>query len=165
MALALYSPEDVIILLGGIYEVNGLHEGSFVSISETSQRYTTSVTADGRVSRTHMNVPVQNIEITLSSISDSNQVFSSWAFADSKLYGAMVPLYIKDNSGSTLFFSPMTWIESVPSVTLSEGVEARTWTLKSAGGSKIIGGNYRDGIIDSDLVGLGLIGADLGGIL
>ena len=48
MALALYSPEDVTILLGGIYQIEGLVEGSFISIAEDN-RWTTSVTADKKV--------------------------------------------------------------------------------------------------------------------
>lgn len=166
MGIALYSPEDVIILLGGVYPITGLHEGTFLSISEESNKFTTSVTADGRVSRTHMNVPIHRIELTLSSLADANTLFTTWAFADGKLYGAMLPMYIKDGMGSTLFYSPMTWIESAPSVSFSEGVEARTWVLKSAGGVSSVGGNGElSQSVLSDLAGIGLIAADFAGIL
>ena len=79
MALALYSPEDVIILLGGLYQIEGLTEGSFVTISEDKNRWETTVTTDGRVTRIHNKNPTHSVTITLASTADSNSIFSAWA--------------------------------------------------------------------------------------
>ena len=162
--LALYSPEDVVILLGGIYQVTGTHEGSFITISEGGNQWETTVTADGRVSRTHIKDPTHSVSITLASTADANSVFSAWTSADNFLFGAMIPLFIKDNMGTTLFYAPMSWVEKVPDSSFSTDVEPREWVLRTAGATSTIGGNESGGMIDSDLASLGFISADFAGL-
>ena len=165
MALALYSPEDVIILLGGLYQIEGLTEGSFVTISEDKNRWETAVTADGRVTRIHNKNPTHSVTITLASTADSNSIFSAWASADGILFQAMFPLFIKDNNGTTLFYAPVSWVEKVPEISFNEGVEGRAWVIKAVGATATIGGNESGGIIDTNLASLGFIAADFGGVI
>lgn len=146
MAMALYSPEDVVILLGGFYQLEGLHDGSFLSISDEKVRWETSVTADGSVSRTNVTPAVHTISITLSSVSSSNSILTTWATADSFLYGAILPLIIKDMSGSTMFYTTECWIEKVADTSFDTSVTGREWILKSAGGSLSVGGNSEGGV-------------------
>lgn len=165
MALALYSPEDVTILLGGIYQIEGLVEGSFISIVEDDDRWTTSVTADKKVVRTYTGSGTYTISITLMSTANANAIFSMWALADSKLFGAVFPLFIKDGNGTTMLYASSTWIESAPNVYYSENIGDRTWVLKAAGVNLTIGGNESGGLVDSNLVSLGMLAADIGGVL
>ena len=165
MELALYSPEDVIVLLGGLYQIEGLYEGSFVSISEDGGRWQTSSTADGRVSRTHNKDSTHNVTISLSSTSNANSVFSAWASADGILFGAMIPLFIKDNNGTTLFYAPMSWVEKVPDTTFGVDVESRDWVLRTAGATHSVGGNESGGAVSTELAALGFIGADFAGLI
>lgn len=165
MALALYSPEDVTILLGGIYQIEGLVEGSFISIAEDNGRWTTSVTADKKVIRTYTGSGTYTISITLMSTANANGVFSAWITADSKLFGAVLPLFIKDGNGSTMMYASSTWIESAPNVDYSENVGDRTWVLKAAGVVMSVGGNEDGGLIEANLASLGLLAADIKGIL
>lgn len=162
MTIATYSPEDVIILLGGVYQIEGLYEGSFVTISEEGKRWETSVTADGRVSRTHINSPIHSVSLTLMSTASANTVFSAWASADGLLFGAMIPLMIKDSMGTSVFYAPMSWIEEVPESSFDVDVGERVWSLKTAGAVYTIGGNEGSG---TDIASLGLIGADIAGLL
>lgn len=165
MALALYSPEDVIILLGGIYQIEGLHEGSFISIEEDEDRWKTSVTTDGRVTRTHNKTATHTVSITLSSTADANSIFSAWAAADGFLYGAMLPLFIRDTNGTSMFYSPVTWVEKSPQASFDEGVTGREWVLKASGAVNTIGGNESGGVIPTELAVLGFIGADVAGFI
>ena len=163
--LALYSPEDVIILLGGIYQITGTHEGSFISINEGNNRFYTSVTTDGRITRTHIKDPTHTVNITLASTAEANSVFSAWASADGILFGAMIPLFIKDNMGTTLFYAPMSWVEKVPDANFSTEVEAREWVIKTAGATATIGGNESGGIVPVELAALGFLSADFAGLI
>ena len=162
--IALYSPEDVVILLGGIYRIEGVFDGTFISISEEEDRWSTSVTVDGRVTRTHKKSPLHTVSITLSSTSEDNGVFSSWASTDGLLFGAVLPLFIKDSRGTSLFYSPMTWIEKVPDSGFSTEVEGREWVLKASGATHIIGGNEGGGV-NTNLAALGFIAADFAGLV
>lgn len=165
MSIATYSPEDVIILLGGVYAVEGLVEGSFVSITKESPQYSTISTADGRVSRVNIEDPTHIITINLNSFSDSNLIFTTWVATDELVQSAMFPLFIKDGMGTTLFYAPLCWVESTAEVEFDVGITGRKWVLRSAGGKLVAGGNGSGGVVDSNLAALGLIAADFGGLL
>lgn len=164
MSIVTYSPEDVIILLGNVYAVEGLVEGSFISIAKEAQQYKTSLTADGRVSRVNIEDPTHTITITTNSFSESNLIFTAWAATDQVIQSAMFPLFVKDAMGSTLFYAPLCWVESMAEVEFDVGITGRKWVLRSAGGKMVVGGNG-DSVVDSNLVSLGLIAADFGGLL
>lgn len=165
MALALYSPEDVIILLGGIYQIEGLHEGSFISIREDEAKWKTEVTTDGRVTRTFNKNPTHTVTLTLSSVASDNSILSAWASTDAFLYGAILPLFIKDTNGTTMFYAPSTWVEKTPDSSFDEEVTGREWELKTSGAVYIVGGNESGEGIPTELAVLGFIGADFAGFI
>lgn len=164
MALATYSPEDVVILLGGVYPLDGVVAGTFIEVSRESSTFETSVTADGRVSRTHISDPTHNVTISLASTADSNSILSTLSSTDNLLQSVIVPLFVKDGLGGTMFYAPSCWIEKIPSVSFSEGVEVREWTIKTAGGVLSVGGNEKGSSVSTDLAALGFIAADFGGL-
>lgn len=163
--LSHYSPEDVVILLGGIYPVDGLVDGSFVSIQKDSDSYSTKITADGRVSRAHINVPTHTIRLSTMSTASVNDILSAWAFSDGKLYGVMMPFFVKDGLGTTLFYAPFAWIEKEPDLVLGTEVETREWTIKTAGAVRNVGGNEFGAIVPTSLAAAGFIAADFADIL
>ena len=165
MAMAYYSPEDVTILLGGVYKIEGLHEGSFLSISKDEPQYKTYVSTDGHVSRVHVNHPIHTVKITTSSIADVNSVLTTLAATDARTYGAIVPLFIKDTSGTTLFYTPNCWIEQLPEVSLGDEVEAREWVFKAVNASGVVGGDGSGGIVPPAVALAGVIGTDYLGSL
>lgn len=165
MSIATYSPEDVVILLGGIVPLEGLSEGSFISISKDTPQYNTVSTADGRVSRINVEDPTHIVTITLTSYSNANLIFSAWTAADELVQSAMIPLFVKDGLGSTLFYAPLCWVEKVPDTSFDVSTTDRVWTLRTAGGKLVNGGNMEGALIDSNLAALGFIAADVGNIL
>lgn len=162
--LATYSPEDVIILLGGVYRIEGLAEGSFISIAKNELAYKTTATSDGRVSRTKGEDPTHTVKITLSSFADSNLVFTAMVEADGLLHSAVIPFFMKDALGTTTFYAPMCWIEQVSDVTLADGITGREWTLRTAGGVLAVGGNESGSLVDTNLAALGFIAGDFAGL-
>lgn len=164
MSFALYSPEDITILLGGIYQIEGLHEGSFVSISKDSPLYETNVTSDGKVTRTHKEVPTYSVTITTSSVASVNSLLSAWAVADGVLYGAMFPLFIKDSNGGTLFYATQSWIEKLPDSSFGMDVEGRDWVIKAIAATSVVGGNEFGALLPTSLTAAGLLSADFSGL-
>ena len=162
--VAIYKPDEVIILLGGIYQIGGLVDGSFVSIERDEAYYSTNVSADGSVTRTHRESPVYTVRITLSSVASDNSVLSAWAFTDGMLYGAMLPMFIKDANGTSLFYAGQSWIESPPSQDYGLEVTERVWEIKCAQVSNMVGGNYSGGIANPSLSALGMLAGDAAGI-
>lgn len=163
MALALYNPEDITILLGGVYQVEGVVEGSFVSIKEDTSRWVSSQTSDKKVSRTYTGGGTYTVAISLMSTSNTNSIFSAWASADGILHGAILPLFIKDGNGTSLFYATSTWIESVPDNDFDVAIGSRTWTLKAAGVTATVGGNESGGVVNDNLASLGFLAADFAG--
>lgn len=162
--VALYSPEDVTILLGNVYRVEGLADGSFVQIAEEESRYKTTVSTDGKVSRTHVKNPTHKVTITTASTADVNNIFSAWASSDGILFGAMIPLFIKDGLGTTLFYAPLSWIEEVPTTVMGTEVTDRAWVIRAAGATSVVGGNGQGGGVDTNLAAIGFMAADFGGL-
>lgn len=62
--------------------------------------------------------------------STENKLLSD-LYNDDVLYNSgVVPASIKDGNGESSFSSPAAYVEGLPSVTYSNEVETRTWTLK-----------------------------------
>lgn len=139
--LATYSPEDVIISIAGFLPIEGLLEGTFVSISKDVQLFTSKESSDGVVSRVANKSGLYTVSVTLMSTADSNQVLSRLAMLDSSTKILKFPLIIKDTLGSTLLFSTSSWIENMPTTEFSTGVTARTWSIKCAKATLNVGGN------------------------
>lgn len=165
MDLALYSPEDITIMLGGIYEIVGLQEGTFLSISKDEAHFKTFVSTDGKVTRIYNNHPIYTVKMTLSCVADVNNVLTSLSTLDKTTYGVTIPLFIKDGNGTSLFYASSCWIEKIPDVTFSEGVESREWVIKASDATNVVGGNGIGGVVSTDLAAVGMIAADFVGLI
>lgn len=136
-----YSPEDVSILVAGVIPLVGLTDGSFVTISKDVQPFTSVRTTDGRVARLYSNDQTYTISITLHSASEGNDTLTKLWQIDELLQRAKFPLLIKDNLGSSFFFSTTSWIEQIPVTEYSTVITDRTWVIKSSQAIYNIGGN------------------------
>jgi hypothetical protein len=136
-----YSPEDIQVLVGGFYRVDGLSEGTFVEVSKDVMPYTSSRSADGMVGRKFTNNNTYTVKITVMSTSAANDLFTRLWLLDELTQMAKFPLLIKDSIGSGYFFSASTWFEQIPPLSFSTSVENRVWGLRSNEGIIHIGGN------------------------
>ena len=96
-SLAHYSPEDVTVLLGGVYPLDGFVDGSFVSIQKDSPNFTTKVTADGSISRTRNASSLYTVTVTLASFANTNKILTALAELDYRAMDARLLLLIKDS--------------------------------------------------------------------
>lgn len=153
MELANYCPEDVNCLAFGI-PLNGFADGTFISISKDKVSYGSTETADGQVARLYTNSQTYTISLTFHRGSISNDILTKLWQLDELSQVGKFPLFIKDLSGTDLFFSTNTWIKGVPSMVQSTNFDTRTWVLKSSQAVINIGSNQDASGILQDLINL-----------
>lgn len=163
MALATYSPEDVDILLAGIINISGFINGTFVNIAKDVGTFSTRESSDGVVSRNHASSGTYTVTLTLASTSESNKYLTLFSRLDDVTKMGMFPLIIKDRMGSTLLFSPKSWIETLPDTDFDVDVTERAWKIKCANAVLSIGGNEESSSIAEDVISVsgGLLGSFL----
>ncbi|MCK9530499.1 MAG: hypothetical protein M0R77_08060 [Gammaproteobacteria bacterium] len=161
--LGTYSPEDVTVLFGGVHQLSGFIDGTFISISKDEPSFSTRVSADGAPTRTFSSNPLYTVQLVLHSGSESNQVLSYALTVDEITKMGKFPLIIKDQLGSSLFFSLTSWIESKPDSDFSVSIEEREWTIKCSQVTFNVGGNDSPSSLGEDVLrtGLGLAGTFL----
>lgn len=148
-----YIPEEVTVLVAGILPIDGYIDGTFVNISKDIVPFSSKRTPDGSIARLYNRDQTYTIEITLHNGSDSNDFLTKlWQLDEITQGRGKFPLFIKDSSGSDLFFSTSTWIEQIPSLTKSNGIDARTWILRSAFAVINVGSNAEPSDIVNDLI-------------
>lgn len=151
-SIANYCPDDVTVVIAGLATVNGFAAGTFISIDKDVAPFSSVRTADGMTARMHNNDQTYTIEITLHVGSTTNELFTKLWLADEITKKAKFPLFIKDHSGSDLFFSTTTWIEGLPSLSKSTSFDTRTWTLRSSQATINYGTNNEPSSDVDDLV-------------
>ena len=153
MTLANYSPESVNCLAFGI-PLNGFADGTFINISKDKVSYGSTETTDGQVARIYTNSQTYTISLTFHRGSTSNDILTKLWQLDELSQVGKFPLFIKDLSGTDLFFSTSTWIEGVPNMVQSTNFDTRTWILKSSQAVINIGSNQDASGILQDLINL-----------
>lgn len=136
-----YAPDEVDILIAGFINVQGLADGTFISISKDTLPFTAKRTPDGSVARVSHRDQTYTIQITLHSGSSTNDMFTKLQIFDETTHKGKFPLLVKDQSGTDLFFSTSTWIEKPADIVKSTSVDQRVWTLRSAHAVLNVGGN------------------------
>lgn len=149
MGLLHYSPKDVSVTIAGFYQVEGYVDGTFISILKDSKPFATTKSLDGEVARIYRKDESFKVELTLAQSSGTNDFLSALYNIDVATQIGKFPLFIKDGRGSTTFLSLTTWIEDIPVVNFSNGMETRTWTLGCTQATLHVGGNVPQSLIES----------------
>jgi hypothetical protein len=149
-----YAPDSVQCLIGGILPVSGFVDGTFISISKDTMPFTSVKTPDGTVARLYNSDQTYTITLTLHCGSPSNDVLTKFWQLDEITQRGKFGLFVKDPSGSDLFFSTNTWIEGIPSITKSATIDSRVWVLRSSQAVINIGSNSDPSSIIQDLINL-----------
>lgn len=136
-----YCPDQVNVLVAGFIPLTGFVDGTFISITKDIMPFTPKRTPDGSIARVHHNDQTYTIVITLHNGSESNDLLTKVWQLDEITRTAKFPLIIKDHSGSDLFFSATSWIESPAQIIKSSKVDERIWTIRSAQAFTNIGSN------------------------
>lgn len=149
-----YNPDNVSILLAGIMTVDGLVDGTFISIQKDLMPYKSRTTTDGRVIRIYNNSQSYTIELTLHIGSSANTFLTKLWQLDEITQRAKFPFLMKDGSGSDLFFSATSWIEGLPTLSKSNSVDTRTWRIKCSSAVINYGSNNGESGLLEDLLNI-----------
>lgn len=140
----LYSPKDVIVLLGGFHPVTGYSSGTFVTIKKDVKPFDSVRAMDGEQARVYRKDQGFTVEITLAQSSTTNDILSSLYNIDVATQAGKFPLLIKDQKGTTTFFAGTAWVEDIPDVTFGGELAERTWVIGTAEAGMNVGGNSND---------------------
>lgn len=156
MSIFNYCPDEVNVLLAGFINISGFVDGTFVDISKDIVPFSSVRTADGTVARMYNNDQTYTITLTLHCGSSSNDLLTKLWQLDEITQKGKFPLLIKDFSGSDLFFSTTTWIEGIPSISKSNGIDSRIWVLRSSQAVINVGGNTNPSGLLQDITNLAI---------
>lgn len=149
-----YNPDEVTVLLAGIMPANGFIDGTFISVSKDVAPYRSRTTTDGSQYRLYSNSQAYTVTLTFHIGSSSNTFLTKlWQLDEISQVGKF-PLFVKDLSGSDLFFSATSWIEGLPTLSKSNGVDTRTWTIKCSSAVINYGSNNGPSGIVEDLLNI-----------
>lgn len=140
MALSTFDPKSVLVSIGGAI-MSGFADGEFLSIIADNQQFSKVVGADGFTTRVKSNNYNGTLTLTLSQSSPSNDILSGFLNLDRISNLGIVPILIKDMSGTTTLFSAQGWIQQFPDVTYSNEISNRAWTFDLVDIDIFIGGN------------------------
>lgn len=147
-----YSPEDITVLLFGVVPLTGFISGTFVNISKDLAPFSSARTSDGQVARLYSNDQTYTVTLTLQNTSEGNEILNKLLLIDEITQRGKFPLLIKDQLGSSIFFSTTSWIEGVPDVGYGQDISERTWTIRSSQAVNYIGGNADASTLIEDLL-------------
>jgi hypothetical protein len=151
MSLLTYSPSEVNVLIAGLLAVSGYADGQFVNISKDETPFQYAKSMDGGLARLCKKDDTYTIQLTLAQTSPTNNVLSLLHKIDRLRGVGKFPLFIKDGSGTFLLYASNCWVESLPSVSFSNGMETRVWSIKASFADMTVGGN--DTGLLSDILG------------
>ena len=133
--LKTYDSAQVSVIVG-TREIKGRAEGTFITVARDEQIFTKQVGSDGEVTRAKTNNKAGTISLTIQQGSDGNDFLSALAAAESSF-----PVLIKDNSGTTLIFSELSWMQDYPDVEIGRDAGEREWVIDCADIEMGVGGN------------------------
>jgi len=139
MPVKSYDPKEVVVTIGGV-PMQGFADGTFVTINRISDAFTSVAGADGEIARAKSNDKRGELTLTLMQTSLSNDVLSGIAVIDENTNGGVVPVIVKDLSGTTTYFSGTGWIRKVPDSEFGKEISNREWVLELADMDVFVGG-------------------------
>ena len=139
MPIKTYDPKSVIITVGGV-PMQGFADGTFVTVNRLNDSYSRHAGADGEVARAKSNDRRGEMTLTLAQTSLSNDILSGILVLDEKRNRGVVPIAVKDLSGTTTFFSGTGWIRKPPDSPFGKEIDNREWVFDLAEVDVFIGG-------------------------
>lgn len=136
-----YNPKKNIIIYGA-KELTGFAEDDMITIKPLGDGTQIFSGADGEVARSIDPNSTFEVTVSLATSSKSNDYLSACFNKDRKTGKYMLPLIIKDLSGSTLFFAKQAWLKNIPESKRGRKIGNQDWTFNTGQvDDPIIGGN------------------------
>ncbi len=140
MSVKTYIPKKILVIVGGV-PISGFAEDSMVKTVRDEDTFAKKVGVDGEVSRSQNHNRSGTVTITLMQTSPSNDVLSGFAALDELTGAGVVPVLIKDLSGTSTFFSSSCWVKKPPEGAYGKEVGNREWVLDTVDIDIFNGGN------------------------
>ena len=136
-----YNPKMLVIVYGS-REVDGFAEDDMVTIKPLGERTQIYSGADGSVGRSMDPNQTYEVTIALATTSKTNDYFSNVYNLDRSTGRGILPLTIKDLSGTTVFQANQAWITNFPEHKRGRKIEAQEWVFHTGQvANPMIGGN------------------------
>jgi hypothetical protein len=132
--MATYDMNKIFLLVGG-QRVTGAGDGDFVSIEWNSDRYESTVGADGTHVRSRLNDNSAMATISLMYGGNGNPLLDGFRRKDDDSGGGEFAFSMIDIESGTEIVSTTAWIEAMPGPAIGRTVPALEWKarLKDAG--------------------------------
>ena len=140
MSVKTYNPKDLVVIFG-TEKLHGFSEDDMITIKPSGDGTIKYVGADGEVGRSIDPDSTLEISISLASTSASNDTLMSYYELDRETGAGMVPLAIKDLSGSTVVAASQAWVKNVPEAKKGRKIDTQEWTIYTGQATTFIGGN------------------------
>lgn len=136
-----YDPKKNIIIYGG-RQLTGFAEDDMITINPLGDGMQIYNGADGEVGRSVDPNRTFEVKVSLAISSKSNDYLSECYNKDRRTGSYMLPLTIKDLSGSTLFFAKQAWVQNFPESKRGRKIDNQDWTFNTGQvNDPVIGGN------------------------
>ena len=136
-----YDPKKNIIIYGG-RQLTGFAEDDMITIKPLGDGMHIYSGADGEVGRSVDPNRTFEVKVSLATSSKSNDYLSECYNKDRRTGSYMLPLTIKDLSGSTLFFAKQAWVQNFPESKRGRKIDNQDWTFNTGQvNDPVIGGN------------------------
>jgi hypothetical protein len=136
-----YDPKKNIIIYGG-RQLTGFAEDDMITINPLGDGMQIYSGADGEVGRSVDPNRTFEVKVSLATSSKSNDYLSECYNKDRRTGSYMLPLTIKDLSGSTLFFAKQAWVQNFPESKRGRKIDNQDWTFNTGQvNDPVIGGN------------------------
>lgn len=136
-----YDPKKNIIIYGG-RQLTGFAEDDMITIKPLGDGMQIYSGADGEVGRSVDPNRTFEVKVILATSSKSNDYLSECYNKDRRTGSYMLPLTIKDLSGSTLFFAKQAWVQNFPESKRGRKIDNQDWTFNTGQvNDPVIGGN------------------------
>ena len=137
---ASYDPKQVQVIVDG-NPITGFADGTFVEVEFDEQQWNKVTGADGLTSRAKTNNYAGTITVTLLATSNGNDIMSALWNRDRRNNTGVVNVLIKDATGRTVWSSPQSWVQQMPTQGFSKDTEERAWVIDCANLAGNAGGN------------------------
>jgi len=135
-----YDPKQVIVTFG-VLALSGYMDGTFITVTPSGDAFEKHRGADGSVDRVNKNVYDYEVSLTLKQSSPLNVSLASLKYADQISNSGILPLTIRDFSGSALFTANAAWIRKEPNVEYGDSMSGREWIFDTGLAVSTPGGN------------------------
>jgi hypothetical protein len=140
MSVKTYDPKNLVVIFG-LERIHGFSEDDMITVKPNGDGSTIYVGADGEVGRSIDPNGTFEVTISLAQTSASNDTLSTYRELDRATGKGLLPLAIKDLSGTTVFTASQAWVKNLPEAKKGKSIDANEWTIYTGNADAFVGGN------------------------